>query len=290
MKRIIFVLLISILSLHPLLPNFYEIDVSEKVVNFASYCKDGKITVFIISQHGCVPCYNAKEYLKKNYNMKEIDVYYCVLSKTQRDLDSRQFEERESNKIWSYIEGCSRLPRIYIFGQTRNPATIINGFDPERIDNTIKSLLESHNYYKNSLVDNKLSFSSNAEIENLKSESKKLKGENIELKNKITQLKKDSIELTKENEKLGNDIQKQADENKKIKEKIKEITANAEGYTWYRIGNENAEHIKFMKKKRDKKYLINKAEEAYEEAKKLGINCDDELNELKIQSAKFFRK
>ena len=130
------------------------IDVSEKVINFSSYCKSGKISIFEISEHGCQPCLACKEYLSdKNYDTNKVDIYYCLITKNNEDLKGHKYENRPSNKMWSYLEGCTMPPYVYIFGPTKNPVRIINGFSPEKMDETINTLLKSLNYYQEDLVD-----------------------------------------------------------------------------------------------------------------------------------------
>lgn len=145
------------------LANVYTIDVSEKVINFGSYCKKGRISIFVISEHGCIPCEACKKHLKdQQYDMKLVDIYFCVLSKSIEDLRSHRFESRPSNKMWSYLEGCTTPPYIYIFGPTRNPVSIMTGYEPDKIDNNMDQLLDAMKYYRANLVDD----NKNAKVSN----------------------------------------------------------------------------------------------------------------------------
>ncbi|MDP3147487.1 MAG: hypothetical protein Q8N83_00020, partial [Ignavibacteria bacterium] len=192
MKRCLLIYFLTISN--TLFADFYNINVSEKVINFSSYCTSGKITIFIISEHGCMPCVECKNFmLSKKYDMKKMDVYYCLITKNLDDLRDHKYEKRLSNKMWSYIEGCTMPPYIYIFGPTKNPISIINGFQPEVIESNIKSLIKSLQYYNSNLVENR-------------------SGDTDDINNVKAKIK----ELTIINDKLGN-------ENKQLIEKIDNV-------------------------------------------------------------------
>jgi hypothetical protein len=87
--------------------------------------------------------------------MDVVDIYYCLITKNLDDLAHHKYENRESNKMWSYIEGCTSPPYIYIFGPAGNPTSIIESFSPDKISKNIDVLLETISYFRINSVDYK---------------------------------------------------------------------------------------------------------------------------------------
>ena len=132
------------------------IDASETVIDMRSYCKSGKINIFIISVHGCDVCKASKEeLLQKNYDKEKIHIFYCMVTKNENDATSHSFENRPSNKMWGYMEGCTSPPYFYMFGPSGNPLSITE-HDVEKVFTNTEELLKSWNYYNSNLVKKKM--------------------------------------------------------------------------------------------------------------------------------------
>jgi len=251
MKKLYFTIIFLIGTIHLLKAGFYELDVSDKVINFSSYCKQGKITVFIMSQHGCKPCIYAKEFFMEQYaNNKYVDVYYCMRTKNNEDL--KYFQNRASTQMWGYIEAYTASPRIYIFSPTGNPQCILGSFKSEVVKDVMDGLLESMSYYKKELLsfansDNSSSKSTNSKVivedcedyitentnlkktlDNCSNDKKTLESEIKRLKSNISDYQKNNeilehknVQLKKTNENLHNEILLFSNE---IKKGVSEIT------------------------------------------------------------------
>ena len=291
-RTILLILTLAVFS--NLKASFYELDVSEQVINFSSYCKQGKITVFIMSQDACSPCISAKNFFEQKYaNYKNIDIYYCMRTKSKDDL--REFQKRPSTIMWSFVEGYTSSPLIYFFGPTGNPRCIYSGFDKEKCTKAMEGLLEAMPYYKKEL----LVFGGGGDCEEYIANNKNLKStldkcsndketleyEKKQLDTNISRLQEDNEVLQKSNELLEEkNIQLQKD-NDDLKNGFIRETENSEqllSNTWYKLAKEYEKQIETQKtNKKMKTFIINQIKIFYEKSMELGKNCNKEYESFK---------
>lgn len=301
LKKQLFILLLLVSQINELKAGFFEIDASETVINFSSYCTIGKITVFVMSQHRCNPCINAKEFFKTNYsNNKTVDVYYCLITKDNADLES--FKKRPSNIMWGYVETYKSSPRVYFYTPSGNQYGYIDGFDRKKSEDVMNSMLKNMSYFNRELVsfnnsdnrqekrisvnnkhknslDNYSNYNETQENENnqlnyhltiLQNENEKLQEYNLKLINEINS--KDIIV-----EELNNQIQQLSTSNIEIQEQNEQI-ANS----WYLLAKNYEKQLESKKvKKNFRVFIINQAQYFYEKSLQQGGNCHIEYNEFK---------
>lgn len=139
--KIIFAI-VAIFLVSPILKGqskIIEMDVSDKVINFSSYCKPGKVTIFEISTPGCRPCETLKKFLEdQNYDTAKVTIYHLVIGKGS------------ATDMWGY-EGISVVPVLHFYSPKKNCVKILRPTDKdysnEKINYIITSLIEYTNVY-----------------------------------------------------------------------------------------------------------------------------------------------
>ncbi len=118
------------------------LDISDRVLAISKIAKPGKVSVFIISTHWCGPCVALKSRLQQDFNMKKVDIYYCLLSKSNQD-SFKLMNKRPAYRIWKFIEGVTdSFPFVYIVAPTTNIRGRVKGNDYNKIQNLINELLD----------------------------------------------------------------------------------------------------------------------------------------------------
>jgi len=148
MKKIGYLLLLILMSLSAH-AEYFEVDISNRVISFADLAKYGKTSAFIISTHYCAPCLAMKNQLLLDYgNSPDVDIYYCLLTKDNYD---HHYNKRESFLMYQNIdEATSQYPLICLFSSTRNLYSFYTGFSEEKyavLSKAINHLVESSEQY-----------------------------------------------------------------------------------------------------------------------------------------------
>ena len=136
--------------------DWYEIDAWDKVINFSSVAKYGKVSIFILSTSWCVPCKILKDVLKnQNYDMSKVDIY--IINMAPEGHTFEELKKTKSFKIWQGIEGLKSWPTVYITNQINNIKAVFNdkGDDDDlisRINRIVNSYLENQDYYNENSI------------------------------------------------------------------------------------------------------------------------------------------
>jgi hypothetical protein len=179
--------------------NVEVVKIPTGVINFPSYCEQGKISIFIISTYGCAPCAACFEHLADRYKNKMdlVNIYDVLINKETdgKSVNADEYNNRPSITMWSFIEGCITPPKIYIFNQTGNPISITIGYDKEKIDKNIDMLINSAKYYRPNIVIRK--GNNVAEIQTIDDRKP-----NVKLTKRVKLLEAELARLMKENKEL----------------------------------------------------------------------------------------
>ena len=126
MKKIIYLLTLSLCIPIVCLGNWYEITTNGQVISYGKIAKEGKVSVFILSTNWCSPCAALKKRLQDTkFDQRKIDFYYVNMS---GNMKYEQLKQTNGYQIWRKVEQINSWPTVYITGQTSN---IVSSFSAE---------------------------------------------------------------------------------------------------------------------------------------------------------------